>query len=95
MKPITNKEIQTLDPSERLETLIKLIDTPIGRRNLRDVILLAQELHRDLISLRSYEMITPKGVLVKYLSDYKPQSSIRSNISHKHEKETNHRDIKE
>lgn len=44
-----NKEdIQTLTPIEKVQTLIALIDTPIGRRKYpKDLILLAQSLKED------------------------------------------------
>lgn len=44
-----NKEdIQTLTPIEKVQTLISLIDTPIGKRKYpKDLILLAQSLNED------------------------------------------------
>lgn len=49
MDKITKEEIQALTPDEKVETLVKLIDTPIGRKKYpQDIILLAQAIKKDM-----------------------------------------------
>lgn len=45
---MNQEDIQALTPIEKVQTLISMIDTPIGRRKYpKDIILLAQSLKKD------------------------------------------------
>lgn len=48
MENITKEEINSLTPVEKIQTLIAIIDTPIGRKKFpKDIVLLAQSLKDD------------------------------------------------
>lgn len=59
MDTITKEEINSLTPVEKIQTLIAIIDTPIGRKKFpKDIVLLAQSLKDDFPYKHPHQSIT-------------------------------------